>query len=143
MCSYFQKDPTAEANSLDRTNYIQDVISSITLSHFLASIRSSLNASTAFSVAHRELWADNGDQLSRIYAGTGAINTSATRSGKKTFAGLLSDATKSVSRYDEDSLSRSRLTVRAYINQFQDKGKQTAIDTLLVRPLCCRTQLTS
>jgi hypothetical protein len=34
-------------------------------------------------------------------------------------AGVLSDATKSVSR--------------AYINNFQDKGKQTAIDMFLVR----------
>lgn len=35
--------------------------------------------------------------------------------------GVLSDATKSVSR--------------AYINNFQDKGKQTAIDIFLVRLL--------
>lgn len=76
-----------------------------------------LATNPTFWAAHRELWADNGDRLSKIYAGTGAINTSATRTGKKTFAGLLSDATKSVSR--------------AYINNFQDKGKQTAIDMLL------------
>jgi hypothetical protein len=86
---------------------------------------------------HRELWAENGDALSRIYAGTGALNTSFTRSGKRTLAGMsmsccvwdlavdrvetgvLSDATKSVSR--------------AYINNFQDKGKQIAIDMFLVR----------
>jgi hypothetical protein len=85
--------------SLDRTNYVQDVISSITLTEFLASIDSPLQSSPTLWAAHRELWADNGDQLSRIYAGTGALNTSATRSGKKTFAGLLSDATKSVGRY--------------------------------------------
>jgi synaptojanin len=36
---------------------------------------------------HRELWAENGDALSRIYAGTGALNTSFTRSGKRTLAG--------------------------------------------------------
>ncbi|WVF65813.1 hypothetical protein IAT40_000550 [Kwoniella sp. CBS 6097] len=102
---------------LDRTNYVQDVISSLTLSRFLASIGSTLQSSTTLWSAHRELWADNGDRLSKIYAGTGALNTSATRSGKKTFAGLLSDATKSVGR--------------AYINNFQDKGKQNAIDMLL------------
>jgi hypothetical protein len=66
---------------------------------------------------HRELWAENGDALSRIYAGTGALNTSVTRTGKRTLAGVLSDATKSVSR--------------AYINNFQDKGKQIAIDMFL------------
>lgn len=68
---------------------------------------------------HRELWAENGDALSRLYAGTGALNTSYTRSGKRTIAGMLSDATKSVSR--------------AYINNFVDKDKQTAIDMFLVR----------
>ena len=36
---------------------------------------------------HGELWAENGDALSRIYAGTGALNTSFTRSGKRTLAG--------------------------------------------------------
>ena len=36
---------------------------------------------------HRELWAENGDALSRIYAGTGALNTSFTRSGKRTLGG--------------------------------------------------------
>nr|XP_031862893.1 uncharacterized protein CI109_001367 [Kwoniella shandongensis]KAA5529965.1 hypothetical protein CI109_001367 [Kwoniella shandongensis] len=102
---------------LDRTNYVQNVIAQLTLQRFLVSIGSPLQNSTTIWTAHRELWADNGDRLSKIYAGTGAINTSATRSGKKTFAGLLSDATKSVGR--------------AYINNFQDKGKQTAIDMLL------------
>lgn len=36
---------------------------------------------------HRELWAENGDALSKIYAGTGALNTSFTRTGKRTLAG--------------------------------------------------------
>lgn len=102
---------------LDRTNYVQDVLSTLTITSFLSSLSSPLLSSPTLWSAHRELWADNGDRLSKIYAGTGAINTSATRSGKKTFAGLLSDATKSVGR--------------AYINNFQDKGKQAAIDMLL------------
>ncbi|EIW69000.1 hypothetical protein TREMEDRAFT_39318 [Tremella mesenterica DSM 1558] len=102
---------------LDRTNYVQEVISSIALARFLRSIGSPLATSPTLWNAHRQLWADNGDRLSKIYAGTGALNTSATRSGKKTFAGLLSDATKSMGR--------------AYITNFQDKGKQTSIDMLL------------
>lgn len=91
---------------LDRTNYVQEVVSSITLEHFLQSIDSPLQDSPIMWAAHRMLWADNGDRLSKIYAGTGAINTSATRSGKKTFAGLLSDATKSVGRYVSFQLAR-------------------------------------
>ena len=88
---------------------MQDILSRTALETFLAHIRREwIHAGSLWS-NHAELWAENGDALSRIYAGTGALNTSFTRSGKRTLGGLLSDATKSVSR--------------AYINNFQDKGK--------------------
>ncbi|KAL5636707.1 hypothetical protein ACGC1H_000616 [Rhizoctonia solani] len=102
---------------LDRTNFIQDIVSKLNLEHYLRNVRKEWISSGSLWSFHRELWADNGDALSRIYAGTGALNTSFTRTGKRTFAGLLADATKSVTR--------------SYINNFQDKGKQAAIDLLL------------
>jgi hypothetical protein len=102
---------------LDRTNFVQDILSRTTLEQYLLLVRREWIHSNSLWTYHRELWAENGDALSRIYAGTGALNTSFTRSGKRTLAGVLSDATKSVSR--------------AYINNFQDKGKQTAIDMFL------------
>ncbi|PPQ77402.1 hypothetical protein CVT25_010984 [Psilocybe cyanescens] len=102
---------------LDRTNFVQDILSRNTLEQYLLLVRREWVHSNTLWTHHRELWAENGDALSRIYAGTGAINTSFTRSGKRTLAGVLSDATKSVSR--------------AYINNFQDKGKQVAIDMFL------------
>ncbi|KAF7355511.1 Inositol polyphosphate phosphatase [Mycena sanguinolenta] len=102
---------------LDRTNFVQDIMSRMTLEQYILLVRREWIHSNSLWTHHRELWAENGDALSRIYAGTGALNTSFTRSGKRTLAGVLSDATKSVSR--------------AYINNFQDKGKQTAIDMFL------------
>ncbi|PCH41458.1 inositol polyphosphate phosphatase [Wolfiporia cocos MD-104 SS10] len=100
---------------LDRTNFVQDILSHIVLDKFFESVsRREWSMLSTVWTHHAELWAENGDALSRIYAGTGALNTSFTRSGKRTLAGVLSDATKSVSR--------------AYINNFQDKGKQQAID---------------
>ncbi|KAI0306833.1 inositol polyphosphate phosphatase [Multifurca ochricompacta] len=112
---------------LDRTNFVQDILSRTSLEQYLLLVRREwLNPNALWSY-HRELWAENGDALSRIYAGTGALNTSFTRSGKRTLAGVLSDATKSVSR--------------AYINNFQDKGKQIAIDMLLGN-LSNQTQVT-
>ncbi|KAJ7648494.1 DNase I-like protein [Mycena rosella] len=102
---------------LDRTNFVQEIISRTTLEQYILLVRREWIHSNSLWTHHRELWAENGDALSRIYAGTGALNTSFTRSGKRTLAGLVSDATKSVSR--------------AYINNFQDKGKQTAIDMFL------------
>ncbi|KAJ7639012.1 inositol polyphosphate phosphatase [Roridomyces roridus] len=102
---------------LDRTNFVQDIISRTTLEEYILQARQEWIHSNSLWTHHRELWAENGDALSKIYAGTGALNTSFTRSGKRTLAGVLSDATKSVSR--------------AYINNFQDKGKQIAIDMFL------------
>jgi synaptojanin len=98
---------------------VQDILSRTTLEEYLQLVRREWLQSSTLWTNHRELWAENGDALSRIYAGTGAINTSFTRTGKRTLAGMLSDATKSVSR--------------AYINNFQDKDKQIAIDMFLVR----------
>ncbi|CCM05549.1 uncharacterized protein FIBRA_07776 [Fibroporia radiculosa] len=112
---------------LDRTNFVQDILSRTMLEQFLTHIRREWLQSGILWGHHREVWAENGDALSRIYAGTGALNTSFTRSGKRTLAGVLSDATKSVSR--------------AYINNFQDKGKQVAID-MLVGNLSTQTRVT-
>jgi hypothetical protein len=50
-------------------------------------VRPEWRQSTALWGYHRELWAENGDALSRIYAGTGALNTSFTRTGKRTLVG--------------------------------------------------------
>ncbi|KDQ64344.1 hypothetical protein JAAARDRAFT_27972 [Jaapia argillacea MUCL 33604] len=102
---------------LDRTNFVQDILSRTMLEQYLILVRREWVSSIPLWSYHREVWAENGDALSRIYAGTGALNTSFTRSGKRTLAGVLSDATKSVSR--------------AYINNFQDKNKQIAIDMFL------------
>ncbi|KAI5119505.1 hypothetical protein M0805_002441 [Coniferiporia weirii] len=102
---------------LDRTNFVQDILSRTSLEQYFFLVRPEWIGSGSLWTKLRELWAENGDALSRIYAGTGALNTSFTRSGKRTLGGLLSDATKSVSR--------------AYINNFQDKSKQTAIDMFL------------
>ncbi|THH19911.1 hypothetical protein EW146_g1364 [Bondarzewia mesenterica] len=106
---------------LDRTNFVQDILSRTTLEQYLLLVRREWVHSNSLWSYHRELWAENGDALSRIYAGTGALNTSFYAQWEAYFGGpelgVLSDATKSVSR--------------AYINNFQDKGKQVAIDMFL------------
>ncbi|GAA5968165.1 hypothetical protein JCM11641_003755 [Rhodosporidiobolus odoratus] len=103
---------------LDRTNAVEDFLSRFALESFLRNTQDRwAGTDTALWASHRVLWADNGDALSKIYVGTGAINTSFTRTGKKSLAGLLSDASKSVSR--------------VYQQQFVDGGKQKAIDALL------------
>lgn len=60
------------------------------------------------------MWADHADAISDLYAGTGALKTDFTRTGKRTFAGLLQDGWRSVKRY--------------MINNLQDGHNQDAWD---------------
>ncbi|KAL5405861.1 hypothetical protein PMIN03_008177 [Paraphaeosphaeria minitans] len=102
---------------LDRTNLVQTIISKMALEILLKHKNS--GAGPDFWARHSSMWADNGDALSRIYAGTGALKSSFTRHGKMSLAGALADARKSATRM--------------YINNFADKGRQNTIDMLLGR----------
>ncbi|KAJ3380706.1 inositol polyphosphate 5-phosphatase [Lobulomyces angularis] len=103
---------------LDRTNVVQTVLAKQAVSLFLKSIDAgSVAKHDSFLTVFNTLWADNGDWLSKIYAGTGALKSSYTRQGKSTLFGFLDDAAKSVSRL--------------YINNFQDEKRQDLIDLLL------------
>ncbi|KAI9728976.1 MAG: inositol polyphosphate 5-phosphatase [Chrysothrix sp. TS-e1954] len=102
---------------LDRTNLIQTIISHLAFEAFCGQRGEKLSPDVL--ARHGSLWADNGDALSRIYAGTGALKSSFTRHGKMSFAGALADARKTATRM--------------YINNFADKGRQTTMDMLLGR----------
>jgi len=58
-------------------------------------------------------WADNGDAISRQYAGTGALKSDFTRTGKRSQKGVMKDGFNSLSRY--------------YINNFKDGLRQVII----------------
>ncbi|KAJ1558590.1 inositol polyphosphate 5-phosphatase, partial [Nowakowskiella sp. JEL0078] len=107
---------------LDRTNFVETAIGRTVLENYLRGIgNASLISSETYSTAILEIWADNGDWLSRIYAGTGALKTSVARKGKVgvlgNITGLIDDAMKSANRF--------------YTSNFLDKSKQQAIDLLL------------
>lgn len=102
---------------LDRTNLIQQLLSKDALDLFFDYYN--LYTDDDLWATHAELWADNGDQLSVNYAGTGALKSSFTRSGRMNLAGALSDVTKSVGRL--------------YVNNFQDKARQGVIEVILGR----------
>ncbi|WFD08063.1 phosphoinositide 5-phosphatase [Malassezia vespertilionis] len=112
---------------LDRTNVVQGCLSQTALRNFLVrcdardpaleQLQQAPAQHDALWRAHGHLWAENGDALSQISTGTGSLNSGFTRGAKKSFAGLLSDAAKSASRM--------------YMNNFQDRAKQQAIDTLV------------
>ncbi|KAL8777105.1 MAG: hypothetical protein Q9213_008004 [Squamulea squamosa] len=102
---------------LDRTNLIQTILSQMAIELFLS--HRSEHATADFWMRHSSIWADNGDALSKIYAGTGALKSSFTRHGKMSLAGAIADARKSATRM--------------YINNFADKGRQNTVDMLLGR----------
>jgi len=102
---------------LDRTNLIQTIISQMAVEAFLG--HRGEYAASDFWMRHSSLWADNGDALSKIYAGTGALKSSFTRTGKMSLSGAMADLRKSAQRL--------------YHNNFTDPSKQMTIDLLLGR----------
>ncbi len=65
----------------------------------------------------KNAWADNGDILSNLYAGTGALKADITRTGKRTLVGLYNDGTNSMTRY--------------FLNNFSDGQKLDSINLFL------------
>ncbi|KAL1983930.1 hypothetical protein VTN96DRAFT_9783 [Rasamsonia emersonii] len=102
---------------LDRTNLVQTIISQMALESFL--FQQGGHMVPDLQMRHSSLWADNGDALSKIYAGTGALKSSFTRHGKMSLAGAFADVRKSATRL--------------YVNTFADKARQNTIDILLGR----------
>ena len=68
-------------------------------------------------VAHRLLWADNADAISKLYAGTAALKGDFTRTGKRTRRGALDDGMNSLQRY--------------YLNNFLDADRQEGMDLMV------------
>ena len=55
------------------------------------------------------MWANNGDALSRQYAGTNALKGDFTRTGERNLSGLMKDGVNSASRYSGDPKYKSVL----------------------------------
>ncbi|KAL6630159.1 SacI homology domain-containing protein [Neocallimastix sp. 'constans'] len=109
---------------LDRTNVVQTYIALYVFRKFFynennANYCSLVYGDDNFKTVFKNIWADNGDSLSRIYAGTGALKSSITRKGKQTVLGYLNDAKKSINRFVN--------------NAFFDKSRQETINLLLGR----------
>jgi hypothetical protein len=115
---------------LDRTNVVQSIFGRFVLFQQLAKLAHlSTTTKKAYryspmilpwssgELAHRLLWADNADAISRLYAGTPALKGDFTRTGKRTKKGALDDGMNSLQRY--------------YLNNFQDADRQEGIDLLL------------
>eukprot|EP01080_Neovahlkampfia_damariscottae_P012562 gene12562-6382_t len=103
-------------DSLDRTNLIETFISKTLILKQIAHVGGPSKLYD-FETDFRYSWSDNGDAISEFYAGTGALRSYISKTGKSSFTGLVSDGYKSTLRY--------------YLNNLSDGSKQDSIDILL------------
>ncbi|KAF0709144.1 hypothetical protein As57867_006061, partial [Aphanomyces stellatus] len=105
-------------DNLDRTNVVMSLVARRCVLLFLGIDTTSLewldSPFPAFESFFKNTWADNADAVSIMYAGTGALKTDFTRTGRRTIAGALQDGINSVTRY--------------YLNNFSDGIRQDAFD---------------
>uniref|UniRef100_A0A452TGI1 Phosphatidylinositol-3-phosphatase SAC1 n=1 Tax=Ursus maritimus TaxID=29073 RepID=A0A452TGI1_URSMA len=107
---------------LDRTNVIQSLLARRSLQAQLQRlgvlhVGQKLEEQNEFEKIYKNAWADNANACAKQYAGTGALKTDFTRTGKRTQLGLLMDGWNSLIRY--------------YKNNFSDGFRQDSIDLFL------------
>ncbi|XP_075952646.1 phosphatidylinositol-3-phosphatase SAC1-B [Anarhichas minor] len=107
---------------LDRTNVIQSMLAQRSLQSQLRRmgilhVGQQIEEQADFGKMFKNAWADNADACAKQYAGTGALKTDFTRTGKRTQLGLLMDGWNSMIRY--------------YKNNFSDGFRQDSIDLFL------------
>jgi len=107
---------------LDRTNVVQSMFASKSLQDQfvklgLLSSGEEFENLQDFDRIFKDTWADNADFLAKQYAGTGALKTDFTRTGKRTTWGLIRDGINSAVRY--------------VLNNFFDGFRQDSVDLFL------------
>ncbi|VDO29001.1 unnamed protein product [Haemonchus placei] len=107
---------------LDRTNVVQSMIARESLTDqltYLGILIGGQRVETCeeLETSFKHLWADNGDECSRQYAGTGALKADFTRLGKRTYTGAINDGINAITRY--------------FRNNFADGYRQDAMDVFL------------
>lgn len=103
---------------LDRTNVVQSAVAGWALQQQLAELGLKIDLkSDPKTQWFNTLWADNGDAISKQYAGTAALKGDFTRTRKRNWTGALSDFSLTLNRY--------------YNNIFGDYFLQTNIDYFL------------
>ncbi|KAI5121013.1 hypothetical protein M0805_005959 [Coniferiporia weirii] len=105
---------------LDRTNVVQSAFARHLLDRQLGAVALSNFAVAGLSevdMVFNDVWANNGDAISRAYAGTSALKGDYTRTGKRDLGGMLNDGMSSLARM--------------YSSTFSDWFLQAVIDFML------------
>jgi hypothetical protein len=107
----------------DRTNVVKTYISRYVFLKQLSDlgiVRRRANSLIAFPQLERifnMFWSENGDRISTLYTGTGALMGDYTRTGQRSMKGLMNDGLNSVTRYVK--------------NNFIDEVRQRSIHLVL------------
>ncbi|KAM5140747.1 LOW QUALITY PROTEIN: phosphatidylinositide phosphatase SAC2 [Mantella aurantiaca] len=104
---------------LDRTNVVQAAIARVVMEQQLKKLGvmppEQLLPMKCYRL-YQIMWANNGDAISRQYAGTAALKGDFTRTGERKLAGVMKDGVNSANRY--------------YLNRFKDAYRQAVIDLM-------------
>ncbi|XP_053548633.1 phosphatidylinositide phosphatase SAC2 [Bombina bombina] len=104
---------------LDRTNVVQAAIARVVMEQQLKKLGVMPPEQPLPLKCYRLyqiMWANNGDAISRQYAGTAALKGDFTRTGERKLAGVMKDGVNSANRY--------------YLNRFKDAYRQAVIDLM-------------
>nr|XP_029717901.1 phosphatidylinositide phosphatase SAC2 isoform X1 [Aedes albopictus] len=104
---------------LDRTNVVQTALGKAVLESQLVKLGLAPPYSQLpeqLKVPFMILWANNGDVISRQYAGTNALKGDYTRTGERKISGIMKDGMNSANRY--------------FIQHFADSFRQSCIDLM-------------
>uniref|UniRef100_A0A8C2FCJ8 SAC1 like phosphatidylinositide phosphatase a n=1 Tax=Cyprinus carpio TaxID=7962 RepID=A0A8C2FCJ8_CYPCA len=105
---------------LRREGDITNCMSDLTVCNFrmgVLHVGQKIEEQADFEKIYKNAWADNANACAKQYAGTGALKTDFTRTGKRTHWGLVMDGWNSMIRY--------------YKNNFSDGFRQDSIDLFL------------
>ncbi|KAI0093512.1 SacI homology domain-containing protein [Irpex rosettiformis] len=105
---------------LDRTNVMESAFARHVLNRQLGSVALQYPSGAGkveTDVVFNDVWANNGDAISREYAGTSALKGDFTRTGKRDLTGMLNDGVNSLARM--------------YTSTFGDWFSQAVIDFML------------
>ncbi|XP_056466179.1 phosphatidylinositide phosphatase SAC2 isoform X1 [Gadus chalcogrammus] len=109
---------------LDRTNVVQAAIARAVMEQQLKKLGVMPPEQPLPPKCYRiyqVMWANNGDTISRQYAGTAALKGDFTRTGERRLAGVMKDGVNSANRY--------------YLNRFRDAYRQAVIDLMMGLPV--------
>ncbi|XP_068183007.1 phosphatidylinositide phosphatase SAC2 isoform X2 [Antennarius striatus] len=109
---------------LDRTNVVQAALARVVMEQQLKKL-GVMPPEQPLPVKcyriYQIMWANNGDTISRQYAGTAALKGDFTRTGERKLAGVMKDGVNSANRY--------------YLNRFRDAYRQAVIDLMMGLPV--------